>query len=1430
MPTIKIYPPERLPDKNLSETQFNIWREELEVYLSQEKSYKIFLPGQQYAEWESAESFSNRIRRLNDGDVIQANRDLNAQQAEIENEEKLADMRINLRTVLAIIGKCVSEGHYNSIVRHSTSLTWIYETLKADYNIQSKGIHFFNVLDLKYDADKYTPVAYYNQYRSLIINNLAKAGDTIKYKNNENLRHDEKMSPMLEDMVLLNVIREIDPRLPNFIRSHYNHKMKTDERLMDFKVDILVNILSFVDEIDGREMDSGKEASLNAIKRAPYRKFKKPIAQQQSYCRLCWLAKLPKEIYNSHNIGDDKCTQLSYQDKKKLKDTFKLNILQAEQEVSNAENDMLSQFGYTTVTDNYANEEVTLENMAVQNNSLFDRIDGYTCNFIKPVPSQLLTVYADIGNKIPLHIELDSGASINYCEESAAIKYGFHISINKQTSILGDGITVIESVGEINEVFYRNNWKIIFKAAVCKKLTAPFIGGTLFMKDNGIEQDFTNNVIKLFNRRVTVLPTDPLSILPMSPLSTESQQVNRPKQAKMLTFSHKWLLPDQSIDVHVLNAMQNESILAVQPDEFNNNSNWPHPEFKLVQNGKISLNNSTEHPINIGKEVKRCKLYTIEQPQSQDAHYYQYQTQLNSLKLDDDVNIPTQHIKCPQAKQIIISAHETYKKTFNKDLSKGYNNFYGKHVCNLNWASKERPTASKVQVPNYDHDLKVLQQEVMDELTDQNVLMVPQEHNIDVQSVCPSFLQRKQRAKGKPKSQLTKNDVRLLINFGPVNEKIKPIPNHVPKINDVFLTLGRWKHLICMDLHNGYFQMKMREEAVPWLGIQTPFGGMRVITRAGQGLMGMAEEFEELTSKILKEEMAEGITAKIVDDIYVGGQTQKEAAVNYTRVLAKFHNANIKVSPNKTSIFPASVDVLGWVWKEGGTIEPSPHRKLALENTHKDDIKTIKDMRSWIGLYKTLHIATPRLAVILAPLEDAIKGMESKDPFQWTFLLEQAFKVAKQKLNNLATLYLPAPQDQLLLEVDAAKGDQSNPQAGIGHVLYAIKDGVKKIVRLHSAKLDQKCHKWHPCELEALAFATGIEKEQDIIRESKHPLIIMPDSKPVHEAVNLINQGKFSTSARMASFLNNVNRFKIQSKHISGKANLNPLADKQSRAPASCSVELCSIHKFINNKINGNLDDESQLCQITVKNSFMTNRQAWRKAQTANQACNVAVKLLTSGKPPPKACGKKVGEYWNDVRRYCRDASVARDGTLIVQTPPSIGSGNIERERIVVPKPLAAALLYHMHNQDNHPAKAQQKAAFSRNFYTIALDSQLNLLYDNCYKCALTQNIPKEIISDETKTDAQYPHIQFHADVIRRAKQIILTIKDHFSSFQDAMLLNSEKAEDLKNGIVALVSPLRKPAPICVTVDNSPGFMSLISNSDKDLLMLMIKLCKKKMK
>ena len=79
----------------------------------------------------------------------------------------------------------------------------IYAMLRRDYDIQQRGIHFLNILDLKYDNQKMTPVGFYNQYRTLIANNLATQTDVIKYKDNYVMRE-------AEDLILLNVIKEID--------------------------------------------------------------------------------------------------------------------------------------------------------------------------------------------------------------------------------------------------------------------------------------------------------------------------------------------------------------------------------------------------------------------------------------------------------------------------------------------------------------------------------------------------------------------------------------------------------------------------------------------------------------------------------------------------------------------------------------------------------------------------------------------------------------------------------------------------------------------------------------------------------------------------------------------------------------------------------------------------------------------------------------------------------------------------------------------------------------------------------------------------------------------------------------------------------------------------------------------------------------------
>ena len=878
----------------------------------------------------------------------------------------------------------------------------------------------------------------------------------------------------------------------------------------------------------------------------------------------------------------------------------------------------------------------------------------------------------------------------------------------------------------------------------------------------------------------------------------------------------------------------NGSVVAIEPWEQNYLHSWPKPQLATVREGKIELANDTEEPITLGVHVKSCKIWTTEESQNNDDtnSYYKFSNMKVNEAKDGDENMKEirkgDDIE-ENAKEMIDKAHNLYNSVFNKDLSVGYNGYYGKHECALNWASSERPAANKVKVPSYGHDLKGLQQELMDELTNQGVLLVPQEHDIIVQSVCPSFIQRKQRAKDKPKHLLTKDDIRLLINFGPINDKIKPVPIHVTKTDDVLISLGRWKQLIMFDLFNGYFQNHMRKDAIPWLGVQTPFGGLRVISRSGQGLAGMAEEFNELTSKVLKDELQEGICFIIVDDLYVGGETQLEAATNYLRILSKMHNANLKVTPEKTHIFPKSVDVLGWVWNQGGFLKASPHRTCSLQNTKVSDVKKIKDMRSWVGLFKTLHIVTPNISTLLAPFEAATAGRETNENFEWSHNLEIKFKQAKIAISTMKTLYLPSPEDQLLLLPDASKGGiKGEGPAGIGHILYAIKDGKKLPVRVHSAKLKEACKRWSPCELEALACGTAIEKEYDLIRESKKPLIVCPDSKPVHEAVNLVNKGHFSTSSRMSSFLTNINRLPVQTSHISGKARLNPVADHQSRFPSECTSEVCSVCKFIDETIASVLEPAAKNCSLSTTNAEgFASRSAWKQAQNENQACQQAKHLLTTGKPPPKAAGKHSGELWNDIRQYFRDATVAKDGLLVVKSLPETLSGNVSRERIVIPKTLAPSLLYHLHNHSQeHPQKTQQKAKFQRQFYAVGLDKHLENLYKHCYKCSVLIKLPREAIQNETKTKVEAPHSHFHADVIKRASQNILTIKDHFSSFQDAMLIPSEKAEDLKQGIIILTSGLRHPNMIFISPDNSPGFTTLVRNQDKELQKLKVSFVK----
>ena len=83
-----------------------------------------------------------------------------------------------------------------------------------------------------------------------------------------------------------------------------------------------------------------------------------------------------------------------------------------------------------------------------------------------------------------------------------------------------------------------------------------------------------------------------------------------------------------------------------------------------------------------------------------------------------------------EIREMISAANRRFRKVFSKDLSQGYNGYYGHHKCHLNWASQQRPEARKIHVASYNHSLKGVMQELCDDLTAQGVLRIPQQHKI----------------------------------------------------------------------------------------------------------------------------------------------------------------------------------------------------------------------------------------------------------------------------------------------------------------------------------------------------------------------------------------------------------------------------------------------------------------------------------------------------------------------------------------------------------------------------------------------------------------------------------------------------------------------------------------------------------------------------
>jgi len=316
---------------------------------------------------------------------------------------------------------------------------------------------------------------------------------------------------------------------------------------------------------------------------------------------------------------------------------------------------------------------------------------------------------------------------------------------------------------------------------------------------------------------------------------------------------------------------------------------------------------------------------------------------------------------------------------------------------------------------------------------------------------------------------------------------------------------------------------------------------------------------------------------------------------------------------------------------------------------------------------------------------------------------------------------------------------------------------------------------------------------------------VLTDSKPCVEAVGKLRRGEFSYSPRVTTFLSAVSQFPIDVKHISGKHNIS--TDFASRHPLECHEDKCQICSFIHAISEEPVINTSTLPQGPDLNSpIYTSRQAWSNIQSSCRSLRRVFAHLRQGTRP----SKKETDI-SDIKAYLSKVSITTGGLLVVPNRDMFG---VTRDRIVVPRKVVHGLATAIHLKLNHPSRHQLKTVFSRYFFALGMDTVIQKVTEACDQCAsLKCQIPVPP-TFTTEAPPQTVFTSFAADVMKRARQNILVVRENSTSYTCAHIIPDETSTALRDGLISLCTPLRllDGSPAVIRCDPAPGFQALVND------------------
>ncbi|XP_068706826.1 uncharacterized protein [Montipora foliosa] len=1162
----------------------------------------------------------------------------------------------------------------NSIVKNSTSISGVWQSIRQHYGLQLTGSRFLDLANISLKPEQ-RPEDLFQILMAFIEDNLLTRSSGITHYG-EIPDADEELSPSLENFIVLTWLRLLHPNLPRLVKQRYGTELRS-RTLASVKPEISQALESLLDELhtsdESKVLRSAPPTDHRSFVPARRRLLPKPRAVKS--CPLCQQAGRPD--FRSHFLSG--CKFLPEPDRLFMSKIRQVAGIELEESSYDYQHypDLTSPPGFEELADMQHCPSSVLPTM-------------------KPPATRRVNVsqspflHAFYGDH-PLRLTIDTGAETNMMRASLT-----HYAVR-----------------------------------ACHLLRAP-------------------------NTNTTVWPGEFLEIDASSVLLKDATLAIEPR---MDSVSSSHLKPAHT---------------------------WPHPDIVQSIGGKLRLLNNTEEPLLIRKNdhLYQARLTVLEssiEPSSTQAAEPCPKSITPPSSSVESVHVDPDGLLSPAEKAAFISLLKEFRLVFDPRIP-GYNGAAGPIEGVVNMGPVE-PPQRKGRVPQYSRDQLDLLQTKFDELEAQGIFSRPEDLNVVVEYLNPSFLVKKRNG-----------GFRLVTAFTDVGRYSKPQPSLMPDVDSTLLKIACWKYIVVSDLSQAFYQIPLAKNSMKYCGVVTPFKGVRVYTRCAMGIPGSETALEELMCRVLGDLLQEGCVAKIADDLYCGGNSHQELLSNWRKVLSALDRCNLRLSPAKTIICPASTTILGWIWSQG-SIRASPHRVAALASCEPP--KNVRGLRAFVGSYKMLGRVLSGAAKLLAPLESLTAGRQSQDTISWSDELLVCFRSYQEALTSNRSITLPKPDDQLWIATDG-----SVKMNGLGATLYVLRDQKLHLAGYFSAKFKKHQASWLPCEIEALSIAAAVKHFAPYIIQSKSKTYELTDSKPCVQAFDKLCRGQFSSSPRVTSFLSSVSRYQITLLHLAGSANLP--SDFASRNAPACDDPRCQVCSFVSEAEDLAVRPISVHDVLSGKTSLpFTSRSAWLQSQLECPDLRRVHSHLKQGTRP----SKKLTNI-KDVKRYLNLVSISRDGLLVVKRNEPFAA---PRECIVIPRSVVDGFLAALHVKLDHPSRHQMKLVSQRYFFALDLDKALDRCSQCCHLCSSLKKVPSSLIEQSTSDPPDGFGISFAADIIKRYRQLVLVVRETSTSFTAACLLDNERRESIRSGLLRLcleLRPLSGP-PSVIRVDPAPGFASL---------------------